>query len=66
MLFCLKIETDADEDESEGSESECADGLDLSKVTEMRLVPSDPSQCIDALFSEVFVFNTLVWILKLW
>jgi hypothetical protein len=45
MLFCLKIETEADEDESEGSDSESSDALDLSKITEMRLVPSNPSQC---------------------
>jgi hypothetical protein len=42
----LKIETESDEDESEGSDSESSDTLDLSKITEMRLVPSDPSQCI--------------------
>lgn len=45
-VFCLKIETAADEDESEGSDSESSDTLDLSKITEMRLIPSDPSQCI--------------------
>ena len=50
MLFYLKIETGEDEDGSEGSDSECSDALDLSKVTEMRLVPSDPSQCISAPF----------------
>uniref|UniRef100_A0A6M2ECE4 Chloride conductance regulatory protein ICln n=1 Tax=Populus davidiana TaxID=266767 RepID=A0A6M2ECE4_9ROSI len=44
-----QIETGEDEDESEGSDSECSDALDLSKVTEMRLVPSDPSQ-LDTLF----------------
>ncbi|KAL9335654.1 hypothetical protein Peur_072835 [Populus x canadensis] len=44
-----QIETGEDEDESEGSDSECSDPLDLSKVTEMRLVPSDPSQ-LDTLF----------------
>jgi hypothetical protein len=49
ILFYFKIETGEDEDESEGSDSECSDALDLSKVTEMRLVPSDPSQCISAL-----------------
>ncbi|KAH8492531.1 hypothetical protein H0E87_021920 [Populus deltoides] len=44
-----QIETGEDEDESEVSDSECSDALDLSKVTEMRLVPSDPSQ-LDTLF----------------
>ncbi|KAL5744391.1 hypothetical protein ACOSQ2_027507 [Xanthoceras sorbifolium] len=42
---------DGDDDESEGSDSE-SDVLDLSKVTEMRLVPSDSSQ-LDTLF-EIF------------
>ncbi|XP_062153693.1 chloride conductance regulatory protein ICln [Alnus glutinosa] len=44
-----QIETEADEDESEGSDSEGSDALDLSKITEMRLVPSNPSQ-LDTLF----------------
>ncbi|XP_059449477.1 chloride conductance regulatory protein ICln [Corylus avellana] len=44
-----QIETEADEDESEGSDSESSDALDLSKITEMRLVPSNPSQ-LDTLF----------------
>ncbi|KAK9291438.1 hypothetical protein L1049_019385 [Liquidambar formosana] len=47
-----QIETEADEDEAEGSDSECGETLDLSKITEMRLVPSDPSQ-LDTLF-EIF------------
>ncbi|CAA6663393.1 unnamed protein product [Spirodela intermedia] len=45
-----QIETDAGEDErSEDSDSECIEELDPSKVTEMRLVPSEPSH-LDALF----------------
>ncbi|TQD97436.1 hypothetical protein C1H46_017015 [Malus baccata] len=48
----MVIETEDDEDESDGSDSERNGDLDLSKVTEMRLVPSDPNQ-LDALF-EVF------------
>ncbi|XP_010276739.1 PREDICTED: chloride conductance regulatory protein ICln [Nelumbo nucifera] len=45
-----QIETEDDDDEdSEGSDSEC-NTLDLSKITEMRLVPSDPSQ-LDSLFN---------------
>lgn len=49
-----QIETGDDEnvDESEDSDSECNGTLDLSKITEMRLVPSDPSQ-LDHLF-EIF------------
>lgn len=48
-----KEDNEADRDESDGSESEL-DGasLDLSKIKEMRLVPSDPNQ-LDILF-EVF------------
>ncbi|XP_010909011.1 chloride conductance regulatory protein ICln [Elaeis guineensis] len=51
-LPCIytQIETEAAEDEeSEGSDSECGQDVELSKVTEMRLVPSDPSQ-LDTLF----------------
>lgn len=44
-ISCLKIETGEDDADSEGSDSECDGTLDLSKVTEMRLIPSDPSQC---------------------
>ncbi|KAF5480285.1 hypothetical protein F2P56_001047 [Juglans regia] len=44
-----QIETEADEDDSEGSDSESSAVLDLSKIREMRLIPSDPSQ-LDALF----------------
>ncbi|KAA8533835.1 hypothetical protein F0562_031352 [Nyssa sinensis] len=46
-----QIETEAedDDDESEGLDSEYNGTLDLSKITELRLVPSDPSQ-LDALF----------------
>ncbi|KAJ0968749.1 hypothetical protein J5N97_021626 [Dioscorea zingiberensis] len=45
-----QIETGCDEDEESGdSDSEQQEDLDLSKITEMRLVPSDPSQ-LDALF----------------
>lgn len=45
MCFFLKIDVGEDE-ESEGSDSECNENLELSKITEMRLVPSDPNQCI--------------------
>ncbi|KAF7824935.1 chloride conductance regulatory protein ICln [Senna tora] len=43
------IETEADQDESDNSDSEHNDTLDLSKIREMRLIPSDPSQ-LDTLF----------------
>ncbi|PON56232.1 ICln [Parasponia andersonii] len=51
---CLytQIETGSDEDESEDSDSETNGVVDLSKITEMRLVPSDPNQ-LDQLF-EIF------------
>ncbi|KAK4285035.1 hypothetical protein QN277_001784 [Acacia crassicarpa] len=47
-----QIETDPDGYESDNSDSECSDTLDLSRIREMRLIPSDPSQ-LDSLF-EVF------------
>lgn len=58
-MFCyyLKIEIeDADGDEDEGSDSESGEALDLSKVTEMRLIPSDVSQCKFSIFSVVDEF----------
>lgn len=66
MLFCLKIETEADEDESEGSDSESSDALDLSKITEMRLVPSNPSQCsLPSFFPFFHTFPFLVFNAKI-
>ncbi|GAV64857.1 ICln_channel domain-containing protein [Cephalotus follicularis] len=47
-----QIETEADEDDSECSDSECNEPLDLSLVGEMRLIPSDPRQ-LEILF-EIF------------
>ncbi|CAN0891587.1 Chloride conductance regulatory protein ICln, partial [Linum grandiflorum] len=44
-----QIETGDDEDDSDGSDSDNHDTVDLSRVTEMRLIPSDPSQ-LDHLF----------------
>ncbi|XP_057740755.1 chloride conductance regulatory protein ICln-like isoform X1 [Arachis stenosperma] len=48
---CLytQIDTNAEEDGSESSDSESSDIQDLSRITEMRLIPSDPSQ-LDTLF----------------
>ncbi|XP_068635519.1 chloride conductance regulatory protein ICln-like [Aristolochia californica] len=46
-----QIETEGGEDEErEDSDSEASENFDLSKITEMRLVPSDPSQ-LDTLFN---------------
>ncbi|XP_057798392.1 chloride conductance regulatory protein ICln isoform X2 [Salvia miltiorrhiza] len=45
-----QIENGAEEDELEDSESESDDTLNLSKITEMRFVPSDPNQ-LDTLFA---------------
>ncbi|XP_062092127.1 chloride conductance regulatory protein ICln [Humulus lupulus] len=47
-----QIEIGTDEDESEDSDSESNGVLDLSKITEIRLIPSDPNQ-LDQLF-EIF------------
>ncbi|KAI4390113.1 hypothetical protein MLD38_002259 [Melastoma candidum] len=48
-----QIETgDEEEDESDGSDAENVEALDLSRVREMRLIPSDPEQ-LDTLF-EIF------------
>nr|XP_043617101.1 chloride conductance regulatory protein ICln [Erigeron canadensis] len=45
-----QIDNGEEEDESEGSDSESSETLDLSKITEMRLVPSDATQ-LDTLFA---------------
>lgn len=42
----MKIETGDDEDELDSSDSESTETLDLSKIKEMRLVPSDTNQCM--------------------
>lgn len=44
-MFFFKIETEGGEDEFEGSDTESDGAVELSKITEMRLVPSDPNQC---------------------
>lgn len=44
--FFMKIETGDDEDELDSSDSESTETLDLSKIKEMRLVPSDTNQCM--------------------
>ncbi len=56
-FVCLKIDTeDEDGDQSEGSDTEDNGPLVLSKVTEMRLVPSDSNQCIVQFHSFLFFF----------
>ncbi|KAJ0640927.1 hypothetical protein HanRHA438_Chr16g0760691 [Helianthus annuus] len=49
---CLytQIDTGDEGDESESCDSESSETLDLSKITEMRLVPSDPNQ-LDTIFN---------------
>ncbi|XP_020593395.1 chloride conductance regulatory protein ICln [Phalaenopsis equestris] len=39
----------AEDDDPEGLDDECPDEIDISKITEMRLVPYDPNQ-LDTLF----------------
>ncbi|KAI7751579.1 hypothetical protein M8C21_004145 [Ambrosia artemisiifolia] len=51
-LHAIDTGDEEEDDESESSDSESDETLDISKITEMRLVPSDPNQ-LDALF-EVF------------
>lgn len=48
---CLyaQIDNGMDDDESEGSSDEGDESSDLSRITELRLVPSDPNQ-VDTLF----------------
>uniref|UniRef100_A0A5B7A7C9 Putative chloride conductance regulatory protein ICln n=1 Tax=Davidia involucrata TaxID=16924 RepID=A0A5B7A7C9_DAVIN len=50
----IRIETEAEDDGDESGvlDSECNETLDLSKISELRLVPSDPSQ-LNTLF-EIF------------
>lgn len=53
----LKIETEADDDDLHSNDSDSESNnhaLDLSTVREMRLIPSDPTQCISYLHSLCF------------
>lgn len=45
-MLWVQIDTGDEDDESESSDSESDETLDLSKIDEMRLVPSDPNQCM--------------------
>ncbi|KAK1273501.1 Chloride conductance regulatory protein ICln [Acorus gramineus] len=49
-IYCQIDRGDNADEESDGSDSECDGDLDLSKVSEMRLIPSDPNQ-LDNLFN---------------
>jgi hypothetical protein len=47
FFFHLKIETEIDADEEAGESDPEENGeLDLSRVSEMRIILADPSQCI--------------------
>jgi chloride channel, nucleotide-sensitive, 1A len=47
IFFHLKIETEIDADEEAGESDPEENGeLDLSRVSEMRIILADPSQCI--------------------
>ena len=46
VVLFVKIETERGQDGSDNSDSECNDMQDLSRITEMRLIPSDPTQCV--------------------
>lgn len=54
LLLLIKIETGAEDDEMDDSDSLSNEILDLSKITEMRLVPSDPNQ---GMFCRSFFFE---------
>lgn len=70
FFFFSKIETeDDDQDVDEGSDNESVEALDLSKVTEMRLVPSDASQCNFAILSvtdEFFLWSLCCYLYVFW
>jgi len=47
LSWTLQIETEAGSDEEfDESDSEVNGEIELSKVNEMRIIPSDPGQCI--------------------
>ena len=65
MLFnfsLLKIDTGDENDESERHDSESNEGFHLSKITEMRLMPSAPTQCTLRI---PFIFHIPEWFAKL-
>ncbi|XP_042386559.1 chloride conductance regulatory protein ICln-like [Zingiber officinale] len=52
-----QIEIGDKDEESESSDSESNDDLELSKVTEMRLLPSDAGKCILAIMHASYCFH---------
>lgn len=44
VALFMKIDNGVEDDESEGSSDEGDESSDLSRITELRLVPSDPNQ----------------------
>ncbi|KAG6473654.1 hypothetical protein ZIOFF_067571 [Zingiber officinale] len=55
-----QIEIGDEDEESESSDSESNDDLELSKVTEMRLLPSDAGKCVAESFVVNFLFNAIM------
>ncbi|KAG6503804.1 hypothetical protein ZIOFF_036128 [Zingiber officinale] len=55
-----RIEIGDKDEESESSDSESNDDLELSKVTEMRLLPSDAGKCVAESFVVNFLFNAIM------
>ncbi|KAG6472430.1 hypothetical protein ZIOFF_069893 [Zingiber officinale] len=55
-----QIEIGDKDEESKSSESESNDDLELSKVTEMRLLPSDAGKCVAESFVVNFLFNAIM------
>ncbi|KAG6525453.1 hypothetical protein ZIOFF_015409 [Zingiber officinale] len=55
-----QIEIGDEDEESESSDSESNDDLELSKVTEMRLLPSDARKCVAESFVVNFLFNAIM------
>ncbi|KAG6470219.1 hypothetical protein ZIOFF_071280 [Zingiber officinale] len=54
------IEIGDEDEESESSDSESNDDLELSKVTEMRLLPSGAGKCVAESFVVNFLFNAIM------
>ncbi|KAG6527752.1 hypothetical protein ZIOFF_009878 [Zingiber officinale] len=60
FIVGLPIEIGDEDEESESSDSESNDDLELSKVTEMRLLPSDVGKCVAESFVVNFLFNAIM------
>lgn len=67
IYFIFKIENGDEENELDDSDSENDGTLNLSKITEMRLVPSDPNQCMHSPFFLCYqYFGPSIHIQYLW